>query len=78
MLYCRVTCLGGSIGGGGGDRLSRRGNGSRDNVRRTTNTPSQAVGAGAVKAVRRVAVSVARLAVDLRPPVVLVQVVVLG
>jgi len=38
----------------------------------------QAVGAGAVQAVGGVAVGVARLAVDLRPAVLLVQVVVLG
>lgn len=78
MLYRWVTCLSGSIGGGGDDRLSRGGDGSGDDVWWAGNTPGQAVGTGAVKAVRGVAVSVAWLAVDLRPPVLLVQVVVLG
>lgn len=45
---------------------------------RARNTPGQAVGTGAVQAVRGVAVSVARLAVNLRPSVLLIQVVVLG
>lgn len=78
MLHHGVTRLSGSVGGGGGDWLSRDGNGSGDDVWRAPDTPGQAVCTRAVEAVRGVAVGVARLAVDLRPPVLLVQVVVLG
>lgn len=59
MLDYRVTCLSGSIGGGGGEWLSRGGDGSGDDVWRAGYTAGQAVGTGAVKAVRRVAMCVA-------------------
>lgn len=59
MLNGRVTCLSGSIDGDGDDWLSRGGDRSRDDMWRTGNTPGQAVGTGAVKAVRGVAVGVA-------------------
>lgn len=78
MLNDWFTCLSGSIGSGRSDRFSWGGNGSRDDVRRAGNAPGQAVGTGAVKAIRGVAVGVARLAVDLWSPVLLIQVVVLG
>lgn len=65
MLDYRVTCLSGSICSGGGNWFSRGSNRSGDDVRRAGNAPGQAVGTGAVKAVRRIALSVARLAVDL-------------
>lgn len=59
MLGDWVTCISGSIRGGGDDWLSRGGDGSGDDVWRAGNPPGQAVGTGAVKAVRGVAVSVA-------------------
>lgn len=78
MLDDCVTRLSESVTSGGGDWVSGDGDGSVEDVWRAGNTPGQAVGTGAVEAVRGVAVSVARLAGDLRPPVLLVQVVVLG
>lgn len=78
MLDGRVSGLRGSVDGGRGEGLPGDGDRGGDDVRRTGDAPSQAVGAGAVQAVGGVAVGVARLAVDLRAAVLLVQVVVLG
>lgn len=78
MLDGRVPRLCGSVGGGWGNGIPGSGDRGGDDVRRTGDAPGQAVGAGAVQAVGGVAVGVARLAVDLRAAVLLIQVAVLG
>lgn len=78
MLDGRVPGLCGSVGGGRENGLPWSGDRGGDDVRRARDAPGQAVGAGAVQAVGGVAVGVARLTVDLRAAVLLIQVVVLG